>query len=180
MITVKCTREGLVGGVTASGYIVDTIVPFVALPAMRALGMAVRLHNPRNATGLIAIVLDVGPWNINDDAYVFGGHRPEAETGTDSTGRPTNGSGIDLGEKAWSVLGMTDNTDIAWEFISPAPYHHPKSADLAMFDEAQSKAAARFFYTWYELVAQNPANMGEVNGNATHRRRRLHRLRQRA
>ena len=41
--------------------------------------------------------------------YVFRGARPQAESGTDSTGRPTNGAGIDLGERVWSQLGMLDN-----------------------------------------------------------------------
>ena len=31
MIKVKATREGLVGQRTASGYLIDTVVPFVAL-----------------------------------------------------------------------------------------------------------------------------------------------------
>jgi hypothetical protein len=48
---------------------------------------------------------------------VFGGQRPQAESGIDAEGRPTNGAGIDLGEKVWTLLGMTDNGDVDWEFI---------------------------------------------------------------
>jgi len=29
----------------------------------------------------------------------------------------TNGAGIDLSEKVWSLLGMKTNTEIEWEFI---------------------------------------------------------------
>lgn len=116
-MTVKATREGLVGKRTASGYVIDTVVPFVALPATAALGRFVRLANPLTAKICYALVLDVGPWNTNDIAYVFGGARPQAESGTDTTGRPTNGAGIDLGEKAWFLLGMADNTDVEWEFV---------------------------------------------------------------
>jgi len=117
MMRVFATREGLVGGKTASGYVIDTTVPFVALPSRKALGRFVRVtHGDRRA---LAVVLDVGPWNIGDDAYVFGGARPQAETGIDLMGRSTNGAGIDLGEQVWKVLGMTDNALVSWEFIEP-------------------------------------------------------------
>jgi hypothetical protein len=112
MIQVKATREGLVGGTTASGWVIDTKIPFVALPAERALWRMIRIRNPLNGIGRFAFVLDVGPWNTNDDAYVFGGARPQAES------QPgTNDSGIDLGEKIWAQLRMTDNTNVNWEFV---------------------------------------------------------------
>ena len=114
---VKATREGLVGRTTASGYVIDPIVPFVALPSINALHRFVRVTNPANGRTVIAIVLDVGPWNERDDKYVFDGARPAAESGVDSRGRVTNGAGIDLGERVWHALGMTDNTDIEWEFV---------------------------------------------------------------
>ena len=116
-MTVKATREGLVGRPTSSGYIIDKVVPFVALPHVEALGRFVRLTNAATGKACIAIVLDVGPWNTMDREYVFGGARPQAETGTDTTGRPTNGAGIDLGERVWKALGMTDNAPINWEFL---------------------------------------------------------------
>lgn len=117
MIQVKATREGLVGQKTASGYVVDTVVPFVALPSIRALGHFVKLTNPLNSKSCVAIVLDVGPWNEHDDQYVFGNSRPGSETGVDELGRHTNNAGIDLGEKVWRKLDMRDNTDVQWEFI---------------------------------------------------------------
>ena len=93
------------------------MVPFVALPSTHALGKFVRITNPANGKSAIAIVLDVGPWNEHDDAYVLGESRPAAESGVDAMGRPTNGAGIDLGEKIWSQLGMTDNTDVEWDWL---------------------------------------------------------------
>ena len=128
---VKATREGLVGGRTASGYTVDEVVPFVALPSTKALGRFVHLRNPENGKVCYATVLDVGPWNggkvrrkltgqiidTDDDAYVFKGQRPQAEYGLDMRGRTTNGAGIDLGEKVWKLLEMKDNTKIEWEFL---------------------------------------------------------------
>lgn len=127
-MTVKATREGLPGQKTASGWIINNSVPFVALPSHAALRLWVTVTNPANGKTCKALVLDVGPWNENDDAYVFGGARPQAEgsiagqlnaigaPGNDLFGRKTNGAGIDLGEAVWTALGMTDNTEVVWEF----------------------------------------------------------------
>jgi hypothetical protein len=116
-VKVKATREGLITGKTASGYRVDPIVPFVALPSDAALRQWVRVTNPANGKSIDALVLDVGPWNTHDNAYVFGGARPQAESGVDLFGRPTNRAGIDLGEAVWTALGLTDNADVEWEFL---------------------------------------------------------------
>jgi len=45
------------------------------------------------------------------------GKRPQAESGTDTRGRKTNGAGIDLGEAVWAALGETDNSEVEWEFV---------------------------------------------------------------
>ena len=116
-MTVKATREGLPGQHTASGYVIESSFPFVALPCRVVLGWQVKVTNPANGKSIVARVLDIGPWNINDQAYVFGGARPQAESGTDTMGRTTNRAGIDLGEAVWNALGMTDNTDVEWEFV---------------------------------------------------------------
>ena len=118
MITVKATREGLVGHKTASGYIIDKVVPFVALPYWAVVGRFLKVLNPENGRWAYAVVLDLGPWNTHDRDYVLDGARPQAESGTDTTGRTTNGAGIDLGERVWFLLGMTDNGPVSWEFLS--------------------------------------------------------------
>lgn len=118
-ITVKATREGLVGKRTALGWIIDPKFPFVALPSVLALRRFVRVTNPANGKSTLAVVMDVGPWNEHDDPYVFGGARPAAEINAlDTRGRETNGAGIDLGEEVWRRLGMKDNTNVTWEFVS--------------------------------------------------------------
>lgn len=114
---VLATREGLIGHKTASGYVIDTHVPFVALPSVHALYKAVRVSNPSNGQSMVALVMDVGPWNTNDDDYVFRGARPAAESGLSLSGHGTNKAGIDLGEKVWSVLGMADNAEVEWSFV---------------------------------------------------------------
>ena len=118
MKTVRATREGLINATTASGYRIDDHVPFCALPSERALGLFVRIRNPANNKSVLAVVLDVGPWNIHDDDYVFGPNQPQAESGVDTRGRKTNRAGIDLGERVWRQLGMDDNGDVQWEFVA--------------------------------------------------------------
>ena len=114
---VKATREGLIGQMTATGWKIDAEYPFVALPSHKALGMWISLRNPLNGKHCCAQVLDVGPWNTEDDAYVFEGARPAAEAGTSISGKGTNGAGIDLGDKVWGLLGMTDNSEVEWHFV---------------------------------------------------------------
>jgi hypothetical protein len=114
---VKATREGLIGQITALGWTIDAQYPFVALPSHKALGMWVSLRNPATGKHCCAQVMDVGPWNTQDDAYVFDGARPAAESGTSVSGQGTNGAGIDLGEKVWGLLGMKGNTEVDWAFV---------------------------------------------------------------
>ena len=97
----------------ASGILCSLRLPSVALPSFKALYAFVKLTNPLNGKRAFAAVLDVGPHYTDDDEYVFEGARPKAE----ST-RP-NKAGIDLSEAIWAALGMTDNTDVDWEFIVP-------------------------------------------------------------
>ncbi len=117
MPTVRATREGLIGQRTASGYRIDSVVPFVALPSTAALWLWVQVTHPANGKTIRARVLDVGPWNTDDHAYVFGGARPLAESGIDTRGRATNRAGIDLGEAVHTALGFTeDNGEVTWEW----------------------------------------------------------------
>ncbi len=113
---VKATREGLIGGITASGWVIDAERSFVALPSRKALHRFVIVTNPLTLLSTRAEVCDVGPWNIHDDDYVFGGKRPQAESGIDLFGRRTNCAGIDLGEAVWHAIGMRDNGDVDWVF----------------------------------------------------------------
>jgi len=118
-IRVKSTQEGLLGDETATGYVIDKIVSFCALPSENAKWMWVEITNPANGKSTIAQVLDVGPWDEHDDAYVFHGKRPRAESGIDEFGRVTNGSGIDLGYRVVADLGIAegDNVDVIWKFV---------------------------------------------------------------
>jgi hypothetical protein len=111
---VRATREGRIGGTTASGYVIpsNSVLPFVALPSRRALGRILRVTNPLTGINCLCMVMDVGPHNTADDAYVFGGARPLAESQAGS-----NGAGIDFGERVWTLLQMKDNTSVEWHFL---------------------------------------------------------------
>lgn len=130
MKRVKATREGCIGAYTKTGHRVVGYTEtqkciagrtasnfFVALPDESAIFRVVRIINPLNGLTATVPVLDVGPWNTDDSAYVFGIARPQAESGKDRRGRKTNGAGIDLSEGVWVLLGMQDNTEVEWEFV---------------------------------------------------------------
>ena len=120
MIRVKCTREGLVSQLTASGHIIQVEDWFCALPSVRALRRTIKIwtDDPNQYASRAywtVPVLDVGPWNTHDDAYVFNGARPQAESGVDTRGRPTNGSGIDLSDLVYKTLGEPEF--VWWEWV---------------------------------------------------------------
>jgi hypothetical protein len=93
--------------------------PGVALPVRfsdRPLPQ-VRVTNRANGRSVICPVIDVGPWNIND-AYWRTGARPQAESGTDLTGRRTNLAGIDLTPAAAAAIGLNGKGFVDWEFVT--------------------------------------------------------------
>lgn len=64
-------------------------------------------------------IVDVGPWNTNDK-YWETNARPQAESGTDLSGRTTNKAGIDLTPAAALALGINGKGTVDWMFI-PQP-----------------------------------------------------------
>lgn len=98
----------------------------------------------RGNTSIVCTIIDKGPWNTND-FYWLHGARPQAESGTDTTGRPTNKAGIDLTPAVMTALGVTGkpgtrSTTVDWEFVTEAapvpiptpspPQAPPKEADM--------------------------------------------------
>jgi hypothetical protein len=98
------------------GPIIDD-KPGVALP-FRFTGdrPQVRVTGKRNGVAIVCDIVDVGPWNINDP-YWQKGTRPQAETGTDMTGRHTNSAGIDLTLAAAKALQIDGKGLVDWEFV---------------------------------------------------------------
>ncbi|HEY1265515.1 MAG TPA: M15 family metallopeptidase [Terriglobales bacterium] len=92
--------------------------PGVALPF--------RFSEPRpkvivsaNGETLTCQIVDVGPWNTNDP-YWMTGTRPQAESGTDMSGRRTNHAGIDLTPAAAAAIGLIGKGQVTWFFDSTA------------------------------------------------------------
>ena len=111
---VFATREGLTGGRLATGGIIRPGDLFVALPHPSALRRDVELRY--GARILVVPVLDVGPWNTNDD-YWSNGQRPAAERGRGAYRTPVNRAGIDLSDATFATLGLRDNDWVEWRFV---------------------------------------------------------------
>jgi len=111
---VFATREGLTGGRLATGGIIRAGDRFVALPHPSALHRDVELRYGERV--LVVPVLDVGPWNTDDD-YWSGGHRPAAEQGRGTYRKPANNAGIDLSDATFATLGLRDNDYVEWRFV---------------------------------------------------------------
>ena len=111
---VFATREGLVGRRLATGDIIRAGDQFVALPHRSALRRDVEIRYGTRA--LVVPVLDVGPWNTDDD-YWATGQRPAAERGRGAYRTPVNRAGIDLSDATLALLGMRDNDYVEWRFV---------------------------------------------------------------
>jgi hypothetical protein len=89
---------------------------YVALPdRFEGQRPTVRVYNADTGKHESATVEDVGPWNI-DNNYWITGERPQAESGTDMTGRTTNGAGIDLSPALANAIGIDGLGLVHWKF----------------------------------------------------------------
>ena len=111
---VYATREGELGKRTATGHTITAASLFVALPHPRALGKHVEVRYRERA--IVVPVLDVGPWNIDDD-YWTSSARPAAERSRGYYRAPSNRAGIDLSDAVFAALGMRDNDWVEWRFV---------------------------------------------------------------
>jgi hypothetical protein len=130
---IVATSFGGAGDANSSAYggMVAPGSPGVALP-FRFSGSRPRVRVFFNGKSCDCDIVDVGPWNIADPYWQSFGARPQAETGTDTSGRRTNKAGIDLTPAAWSALGVSSpdsaKETVDWDFVdtldgkaSPAP-----------------------------------------------------------
>jgi len=72
-LTIYATREGLVGGTTANGHVIEERDHFVALPSTRVLcskgGYEYQVKLEHNGYTETVPVWDIGPWNIHDNYW---------------------------------------------------------------------------------------------------------------
>jgi hypothetical protein len=111
---VLATREGQIGDITSTRMIIKPDSMFVALPHPHALGRMVEVRYQGRA--LVVPVLDVGPWNVDDD-YWTRDARPASERGHGFYRKPVNTAGIDLSDPVFAALGLPDNDDVEWRFV---------------------------------------------------------------
>jgi len=138
---VYATREGLVGGTTANGHVIQQRDWFAALPSRKALASnwsySSQVRISYNGRSVTVPVWDVGPHNSKDDYWNPSSVRemwkdlpqfmPEAQAafyngyngGKDQYGgRVQNPAGIDIADGAfWDGLGMTNNDWVTVEYL---------------------------------------------------------------
>ena len=119
--TVLASREGLEGHGTSTGLVIRKDARFVALPSVKALWRTVAIRFRGEL--YIVPVLDVGPWNENDDRYVFNYDFPLAAHGIGKYTKPTNSAGIDLSDGLTVVLLGKDEEwglrVVEWSLLGP-------------------------------------------------------------
>lgn len=106
----------------------------VALPA-RFTGPRPRVRVFNGSHSVDCTIVDVGPWNTNDK-YWESNARPQAESGRDLTGRPTNKAGIDLTPAAAAMLNLEGKGVIDWMFI-PAATTNTKKEETVVRDASR-------------------------------------------
>lgn len=111
---VYATREGEIGKRTATGLRIASDSLFVALPHPAALGKHVEVRYLARA--VVVQVLDVGPWNVDDDYWAHD-RRPAAERSRGRYRTPSNRAGIDLSDAVFAALGLHDNDFVEWRFV---------------------------------------------------------------
>jgi N-acetylmuramoyl-L-alanine amidase len=110
------------------GPYLDDSELYVALP-WRWTGDRPKVRVFNRETGLNAIgdIMDVGPWNTDDEEYVHGDERPSAEThyamhealptGPNAGKVPTNGAGLDLSPALARAVGISGKGRCDWAFV---------------------------------------------------------------
>jgi N-acetylmuramoyl-L-alanine amidase len=84
----------------------------------------VLVHNIATGKDVVCAIRDVGPWMIDDEAYVLGDARPIAEPkgskipSGKNQGKTSNGAGIDLTPAAAKAIGLEGMGNVDWRFLA--------------------------------------------------------------
>lgn len=117
---IVCTEFGGSGDPNTSaydGHVITNTELGCALPyRFKGARPQIVVSNVANGRTVVVDIVDVGPWNINDP-YWQTGARPQAESGTDIMGRPTNKAGLDLTPAAAKYIGTYGKGVVNWTFV---------------------------------------------------------------
>ena len=161
---VFATREGLVGGTTANGHVIQPNDHFVALPSGTALSpqgsgdYSVQVCGP--SACVTAPVWDVGPWNERDNYWDANRAEftdlpqgePEAQAayqngyngGLDDLGTSiANPAGIDLADGTFADVGLGDNGWVTVTYLWTSGGTPPPAATDDFGDGRQNPAIGR-------------------------------------
>lgn len=139
--------------------------PGVALPwRFKSPRPHVRVINPANGKSVVCDIIDQGPWNYTGtktpgDPYWQTGARPQAESGTDQSGRHTNGAGIDLTPAAASAIGINGKGLVDWEFTESNMADDTTPKPPATQDQAHDND---FFLRVFQYFMQNPEAFNRI------------------
>lgn len=105
----------------------------------------VKVTNRANSKTVTCNIVDIGPWNIDDNYWAIKDGRPQAETGTDKKGRRTNLAGIDLTPAADKAIELKGFGKVDWEFLPtgdlPPPTPDDDKIEALIAEIAQASAA---------------------------------------
>lgn len=175
---VYATREGLVGGTTANGHVIQSHDHFVSLPSWTALNdygktdYQVRITTA-DGTSAVAPVWDTGPWNFHDNYWDSPRNEfkdiatgtPEAEKaylngyngGVNESGAGIyNPSGIDIGDGTfWDDLklaGAQTDSKVSVTFLWKGSDPNPVAANTPAVAATSSNTAT---IKWQTTSAAN-------------------------
>lgn len=158
---------------TTGAYgLIDWDEPGVALPfRFRGERPTVRVYY--DGESVDCDVVDVGPWNIDDDYWSKPNGRPRAETafkaqtplptGPNKGKVPRNDAGIDLTPGAAEALGLQGKGKVDWEFVGehqpatprppqPEPVRPPPTPPVVRPPEVPAKPADGQAVGWFTVV----------------------------
>ena len=175
---IVCTMFGGSGDPNKSAYapyntITDTELG-VALPyRFPGTRPQVKVTNRANAKSVTCNIVDIGPWNIDDNYWAFPNGRPQAETGRDEKGRVTNLAGIDLTPGAAKAIDLGGLGKVDWEFLPTGDQPPPTPdddkiaalvAEIAEISATIATQSAQLAKATAALDALVKATEGDSNG----------------
>ena len=130
-------------------------------------------HQPRQRKTVTCNIVDIGPWNIDDNYWAFPNGRPQAESGRDEKGRVTNLAGIDLTPAAAKAIDLGGLGKVDWEFLPTGDQPPPTPdddkiaalvAEIAEISAAIATQSAQLAKATAALDALVKATEGATNG----------------